>query len=218
VEHPERLARVADTLSHPGTIGRLSQVIHRWIYTACLCFGLDLDDQRRSGFRYGYSIYQLEDSRNLMFWSGREMERAFDLVVDRTRARLDVPRLRTVFGVGQRPRFSGDDLSPSQAVVIERLRWNLTLFKIHFGLLLTLKGYTKGEDVLRFEAIVHNTRALHTGRLLDQFPQIVTRLAGMWTGSPACSTATTSDSYPTGSSTSSRPLRRSGRPGSAAST
>jgi len=148
----------------------------------------------------------------------QQMESAFDLVVDRTRARLDVPRLRTVFGVGQRPRFSGDDLSPSQAVVIERLRWNLTLFKIHFGLLLTLKGYTKGEDVLRFEAIVHNTRALHTGRLLDQFPQIVTRLAGMWTGSPACSTASTSDSYPTGSSTSSRPLRRSGRPGSAAST
>jgi hypothetical protein len=62
--------------------------------------------------------------------------------------------------------------------VIERPRWNLTLFKIHFGLL-TLKGYTKGEHVLRFEAIVHNTRALHTGRVLDKFPEIVTRLAGM---------------------------------------
>ena len=32
------------------------------------------------------------------------MERLFDTVVDRTRARLDVPRLRTLFGVGQRPR------------------------------------------------------------------------------------------------------------------
>jgi hypothetical protein len=178
VEHPQRLAQVADTLSQPGTVGRLSQVIDRWIYTACLCFGLDLDDQRRSGFRYDYSIYQLEYSRNLIFRSGRQMETAFDLVVDRTRARLDVPRLRTLFGVGQRPRTNGDDLSPRQAVVIERPRWNLTLFKIHFGLL-TLKGYTKGEHVLRFEAIVHNTRALRTGRVLDKFPDIVARLAGM---------------------------------------
>ena len=178
VEHPQRLAQVADTLSQPGTVGRLSQVIDRWIYTACLCFGLDLDDQRRSGFRYDYSIYQLEYIRKLIFRSGRQMESAFDLVVDRTRSRLDVPRLRTVFGVGQRPRTSGDDLSPRQAVVIERPRWNLTLFKIHFGLL-TLKGYTKGEHVLRFEAIVHNTRALRTGRVLDKFPEIVARLAGM---------------------------------------
>jgi hypothetical protein len=49
IDEPDRLAQVADTLSQPGTIGRLSQVIDRWIYTACLCFGLDLDEQRRSG-------------------------------------------------------------------------------------------------------------------------------------------------------------------------
>jgi hypothetical protein len=176
---PERLARVADTLSQPGTIGRLSQVIDRWIYTACLCFGLDLDEQRHSGFGYAYSVYQVEYSRNLIFASGAVMEKAFDTVVDRTRARLDVPRLRTLFGVGQRPRRTADaDLSPRQAVVIERPRWNLTLFKVHFGLL-TLKGYTKGEHVLRFEAIVHNTKTLHTGRALEKFPAIVTRLAGM---------------------------------------
>jgi hypothetical protein len=179
IADPERLARVADTLSQPGTIGRLSQVIDRWIYTGCLCFGLDLDEQRRSGFRYGYSIYQVEYSRNLIFASGAVMEKAFDTLVDRTRARLDVPRLRTLFGVGQRPRRTpGADLSLRQAVVIERPRWNLTLFKVHFGLL-TLKGYTKGEHVLRFEAIVHNTRALRTGRVLEKFPTIVARLAGM---------------------------------------
>ena len=45
---------------------------------------------------------------------------------------------------------------------------NLTIFKVHFGLL-TLKAYTKGEHVLRFEAIVHNTRQLRTGRALDKF-------------------------------------------------
>ena len=106
------------------------------------------------------------------------MERAFDTIVDRTRTRIDVPKLRTLFGVGQRPRWRGEDLSPRQAVVIERPRWNLTLFKVHFGLL-TLKGYTKGEHVLRFEAIVHNTQALRTGRVLEKFPAIVARLAGM---------------------------------------
>jgi hypothetical protein len=178
IDEPERLAQVADTLSQAGTIGRLSQVIDRWIYTACLCFGLDLAEQRRSGFGYAYSVYQVEYSRNLIFESGRVMERAFDTIVDRTRARLDVPKLRTLFGVGQRPRGHGADLSPRQAVVIERPRWNLTLFKVHFGLL-TLKGYTKGEHVLRFEAIVHNTQALHTGRMLEKFPAIVARLAAM---------------------------------------
>jgi hypothetical protein len=178
IDEPDRLAQVADTLSQPGTIGRLSQVIDRWIYTACLCFGLDLAEQARSGFGYAYSVYQVEYSRNLIFESGRVMERAFDTIVDRTRARLDVPKLRTLFGVGQRPRGHGADLSPRQAVVIERPRWNLTLFKVHFGLL-TLKGYTKGEHVLRFEAIVHNTQALHTGRMLEKFPAIVARLANM---------------------------------------
>jgi hypothetical protein len=179
VGEPERLAQVADTLSQPGTIGRLSQVIDRWIYTACLCFGLDLTEQERSGFGYNYAVYQVEYSRNLIFRSGAVMERLFDTVVDRTRSRLDVPTLRTLFGMGHRPhRPAGADLSPRQAVVIERPRWNLTLFKVHFGLL-TLKGYTKGEHVLRFEAIVHNTRALGCGRVLEKFPQIVTRLAGM---------------------------------------
>jgi hypothetical protein len=43
VAAPNDLARVADTLSQPATAGRLSQVCNRWIYTACLCFGLDSD-------------------------------------------------------------------------------------------------------------------------------------------------------------------------------
>jgi hypothetical protein len=62
--------------------------------------------------------------------------------------------------------------------VIEKPRWDLTLFKVHFGLL-TLKGYTKGEHVLRFEAIVHNTKQLRCGCVLDHFGEIVDRLAGM---------------------------------------
>ncbi len=42
-----------------------------------------------------------------------------------------------------------------------------------------MKGYTKGEHVLRFEAIVHNTKTLHTRRALENFPTIVARLGGM---------------------------------------
>ena len=79
-------------MSGPGTIGRLSQVIDRWIYSACLCYGLNIDEQDHSGFRYDYSIYQVEYSRNLMFASGAVMDRLFDTTVDRTRSRLDVPK------------------------------------------------------------------------------------------------------------------------------
>jgi hypothetical protein len=179
VADPQALAQVADTLSQPAAVGRLRQVCDRWIYSACLCFGLELDAQARSGFRYAYSVYQAEYSRNLLFRSGAQMDRVFNTVADRTRGRLDVPMLRTLFGAKQRPRLGGTrDLSPRLAVVIETPRWDLTLFKVHFGRL-TLKGYTKGEHVLRLEAVVHNTRQLGCGRELGKFPQIVTRLQGM---------------------------------------
>jgi len=179
VSEPERLVQIADTLSQPGTIGRLSQVIDRWIYTACLCFGLDLDEQKQSRFVYDYSLYQAEYSRNLIFASGAVMDRVFNTLVDRTRSRLDIPKVRTLFGSRRRPHHKPRaELSPRQAVVIEKPRWNLTIFKVHFGLL-TLKAYTKGERVLRFEAIVHNTKQLGCGRTLDKFAQITTRLTAM---------------------------------------
>jgi hypothetical protein len=179
IADPAGLAQIADTLSQPATTGRLAQVIDRWIYTACLCFGLDLAEQQRCGFGYGYSVYQAEYSRNLMFTIGAQMDRVFDRIVDRTRSRLDVPILRTLFGAKQRPGRNGTpDLSLKLAAVIETPRFDLTLFKLHFGNL-TLKAYTKGEHVLRFEAIVHNTKALRCGRVLDNFPRIIDRLASM---------------------------------------
>jgi hypothetical protein len=175
---PERLAQIADTFSQPGGIGRLGQVIDRWIYTACLCYGLNLDEQQQSGFVYDYSIYQVEYSRNLVFASGAVMDRLFNTLVDRTRSRLDVPKVRTLFGSKGRPHRPAGELSPRQAVVIEKPRWDLTIFKVHFGLL-TLKAYTKGERVLRFEAIAHHTKQLGCGRTLDKFPQIIGRLTAM---------------------------------------
>jgi hypothetical protein len=52
------LAQVADTLSQPETTGRLRQLCERWIYTTCLCFALDLEEQKRSVFSYNYSVPQ----------------------------------------------------------------------------------------------------------------------------------------------------------------
>jgi hypothetical protein len=40
----------------------------------------------------------------MIFADGATMQRVFDTVVDRTRSRLDVPKIRTIFGTAQRPR------------------------------------------------------------------------------------------------------------------
>ena len=55
------LAEVADTLSESLAIGRLRQVCEGWIYSSCLCFGLEMEEQgeqERSRFQYQYSIDQ----------------------------------------------------------------------------------------------------------------------------------------------------------------
>ena len=88
---------IADTLAEDRAIGRLTQVCQQWIYSTCLCFALDSDEQERTGFHYSYSVYQLEYSRNLLFRSGGQMEDLFQRMVDRTRARLDVPQVRRLF-------------------------------------------------------------------------------------------------------------------------
>jgi hypothetical protein len=60
-------------------------------------------EQGMSGFRYSYTVYQAEYSRNLLFRSGAQMEDLFDRIIDRTRSRLDIPALRTLFGLKNRP-------------------------------------------------------------------------------------------------------------------
>ena len=178
IADPQRLARVADAWPRDAAIGRLGQVCDRWIYPACLCFGLDLAEQQASGFRYAYSVYQAEYSRNLLFKSGAQMEDLFDRVLDRTRSRLDIPAIRTLFGLKTRPHRNRKASPPAQEIVIEKPRYGLSWFRISFGRL-QLKAYTKGEHVLRFEATVHNTRELRCRRSLENFAEIITLLAGM---------------------------------------
>src|SRR3990172_4400749 len=173
-----RLAQIADTLSSPDIIGQLAQVCERWIYSACLCFGLDLVEQEKTHFHYDYSIYQEEYSCNLLFWRGSQLEQVFQGTLDRTRSLLDVQTLKTIFGTKKRPSRCKHTKEPRCEVVVERPEYNLTVFRIHFGQI-TAKIYTKGERVLRIEIVVHNTKELHCSRSLPNFSEIVLRLKGI---------------------------------------
>lgn len=173
------LAKVADTLSEQRTAERLRQLCERWIYTTCLCFALDLEEQKRSAFHYQYSVYQMEYSRNLLFSSGRQMDEIFQALIDRTRGPLDLDRVRTIFGDKKRPHYDKRKKNPNRwGVVLETPAYDVIIFKVHYGKM-TLKIYTKGERVLRIEVIVHNTREYRWGRSLPCFPDIVTRLKGI---------------------------------------
>ena len=167
------LANIADTLSRQRTIGRLSQACERWIYTTCLCFALDLEEQKQSGFDYQYSNYQVEYSRNLIFEIGGHMDQVFQALIDRSRVLLDLKTVRTILGYQRRPRYhKRKNKSAEWEVTVEKPTYDLTIFKLHCGKL-TLKIYTKGERVLRIEVVVHNTQELRCGRSLEKFPEIV---------------------------------------------
>jgi hypothetical protein len=179
VTHAADLAKVADTLSAQRTAERLRQLCERWIYTTCLCFALDLEEQKRSAFSYQYSVYQMEYSRNLLFRSGRQMDEIFQALIDRTRAPLDLDRVRTIFGDKKRPHYDKRKKNPTRwGVVVETPAYDVTIFKVHYGKM-TLKIYTKGERVLRIEVILHNAREYRWGRSLPCFPDIVLRLRGV---------------------------------------
>jgi hypothetical protein len=176
VDDPADLAKVADTLSQKETAGRLRQLCERWIYSTCLCFALDLEEQEKSTFQYQYSVFQMEYSRNLLFRSGRQMEEIFQSLIDRTRAPLDLDRIKTIFGDKNRPHYDKRKKNPTRwGVVVETPTYDLTVFKVHYGKM-TLKIYTKGARVLRVEVIVHNTKEYRWGRSLPCFGEIVTRL------------------------------------------
>jgi hypothetical protein len=167
------LAKIADTLSRQRTIGRLRQACERWIYTTCLCFALDLEEQKQSGFHYQYSNYQVEYSRNLIFEIGGHMDQVFQALIDRSRVLLDLKTVRTILGYKRRPRYhKRNKKSAEWEVAVEKPTYDLTIFKLHCGKL-TLKIYTKGERVLRIEVVVHNTEELRCGRSLEKFPEIV---------------------------------------------
>ena len=176
ITNAAELAKVADTLSQKRTAERLRQLCERWIYTTCLCFALDLEEQKRSAFHYQYSVYQMEYSRNLLFQSGHQMDQIFQALIDRTRRPLNLDRVKTIFGDKKRPHYDKRKRNSTRwGVVVETPAYDVTIFKVHYGKM-TLKIYSKGERVLRIEVIVHNTKAYRWGRSLPCFPEIVIRL------------------------------------------
>jgi hypothetical protein len=53
------------------------------------------------GFRYQYSNYQIEYSRNL----GGHMDQVFQALIDRSRAPLDLKTIKTILGYRHRPIY-----------------------------------------------------------------------------------------------------------------
>jgi hypothetical protein len=96
-----------------------------------------------TSFRWQYSVYQLEYSRNLLFQAGSQMEEVFQKLVDRTPSRLHVPELRTLFGRRARPRPTRKQPLPTVAVAVEITAYDRTLFKVQFGKP-DMKADTKG--------------------------------------------------------------------------
>ncbi len=176
VSNAPELAKIADTMRAKCAVGQLVQVSERWIYSACLCYALNIDEQERSGFRYHFSVYQAEYSRNLLFQHGHKMDKVFNGTIDRTRSLLDIKTVRTIFGYKNRPhRKSKTSKQPKFEIAVERPVYDLTAFKINHNRL-TVKIYSKGERVLRVEAVAHNTEDLHTGKLVEKFFEITEAL------------------------------------------
>ena len=170
------LARIADTMRAKGSVGRMVQVCERWIYSACLCFALTFEEQIKSGFGYSFSVYQTEYSRNLIFTRGHTMDEVFHGIIDRTRAPLNIKTIKTIFGYKHRPFYKDrQGKRPRIEAVVETPVYDLTIFKVHFGKL-TVKIYSKGERVLRIEAVAHNTKDLRCRRKIDKFSEITDSL------------------------------------------
>jgi hypothetical protein len=172
-------AGLADTMKASGFEGRLAKVCERWLYSACLCFALDSHQQEESGFCYTYSVLQAEYSRNLLFHRRQVMDEIFESVIDRTRAPLALPQIKTIFGYQRRPYKKANNGKRLRfEEVVETPTYDLTVFRLHFGKL-TVKMYSKGERVLRIEAVAHNAKALRVGTVLSKFPTIVEVLQQM---------------------------------------
>ena len=97
------ISRLGAQFHHSDTTARLHQLCERWIYSTCLCFALPDEDRKRSHFQYQYSVFQLELSRNLLFWRGTTMNEVYQRLIDRTREPLALSNVKTIFGFSYRP-------------------------------------------------------------------------------------------------------------------
>ena len=172
--------RVAARLHQENAIGRLRELCERWIYSTCVCFALTHEEQKRIGFAYQYSVFQLELSRNLLFLRGTTMNELYQKLIDRTRAPLDLKQVKTIFGFSHRPHHGPKRGRERVQVVkaVEARSYDLTVFKVKWGNL-TLKIYDKGGRVLRIEVVAHNVKDLRGGKILDKLPELLKSMREM---------------------------------------
>jgi hypothetical protein len=69
------------------------------------CLTLDFVEQKRSGFRYQYSSYQVECRRNSVFQVGGHLNQVFQALIDRRRAPLDLKTIKTILRYRHRPKY-----------------------------------------------------------------------------------------------------------------
>ena len=174
------ISRLGTEFNRSDTTARLRQLCERWIYSVCLCFALSNEERNRCRFQYQYSVFQLELSRNLLFWRGTTMNEVFQKLVDRTRAPLALNQVKTIFGFSYRPhqiiKRGRERTEVSKAV--QAKSYDLTVFKVKWGNL-TLKIYDKGGRVLPIEVVVHNAKELRCGKMLDRLPTLLARMQDM---------------------------------------
>jgi hypothetical protein len=140
---------------------------------------LDLEEQERSSFRYSYSVYQMEYSRNLCFKRGSDLDAIYQRLVDLSRHSIQIEKVKTIFGT-QRRRFrrrhKTKNLEVTSAQIgVEKHAYDLTVFRVQYGKL-AVRIYDKGERLLRIEAVAHNTRYLKCGKVIANLPKLIVAL------------------------------------------
>ena len=107
------------------------------------------------------------------------VDEVYQQLLDRTRVRLDVERVKTIFGSRQRPRIKIAQARRPQrgrraaegSREVRCVEHDLTVMKVH-GDQRTLKLYDKGERLLRLEMVIHNAKALKRRRGLPDLGEI----------------------------------------------
>lgn len=173
---------LAAQLSAPDFGSQLQALCERWLYSACLCFALPVAEQERTGFHYDYSIWQLELSRNFLFYKEQVLEEVFQKLIDRTRAPLDIKTLETIFGRRHRQPNSKQKRAGRSgcevAKEVDASDWDVTVWRVRWGDVV-LKIYDKAGRVLRVEVKVLNTAALGCGKRLEKLSEQLGRMQGI---------------------------------------
>ncbi len=114
------------------------------------------------------------------------MGQVLESLVDRNRVRMDIPMLKTILGRKNRPYVKKQKRLKDWQVTVERPSYDLTIFKVHCGKL-ALKIYSKGERVLRAEAMARNVEALKCGRsLVPRMVQVLKTILERFFDSLSC--------------------------------